>query len=429
MGAIERLRTRLDASERSQARAARDRRRGVPVPGRRRRAGGVLALPRRGRRRGPQIPDERWPRRRSRTTRRRGRRPLLDGDRGHRRRRSSASRRERPRRLDPRRLPPARDRVGGARGRRHPGRGRSGATATGRVRRLQRARHYSTGRSRAARRASTPTARSGNLLSTAAGRVSYALGLQGPCVSVDTACSSSLVSIAPRVPGPARRRLRRGARGRHHALLSPYSMAVLAARRGSRRTAAARRSTRANGFVRGEGAGDRAEAPLGRAARRRPRPRGDPGLGGEPGRPLDGPHDAERAGAAGPSAPGAGARAVAPDEVGYVEMHGTGTPLGDPIEASCPARGARGGRARMARVRAGRGEDELGHLEAAAGRGGADQGGARLEHERIPEEPALPAAQNPQHPSWTGRRSRSRRSACRGRAAPSGAWRASARSG
>ncbi len=35
----------------------------------------------------------------------------------------------------------------------------------------------------------------GTVLSTAAGRLSYTLGLQGPCMSIDTACSSSLTAI------------------------------------------------------------------------------------------------------------------------------------------------------------------------------------------------------------------------------------------
>ena len=41
----------------------------------------------------------------------------------------------------------------------------------------------------------SPAIATGNGISYLVGRVSYAFGLQGPCVSTDTACSSSLVAI------------------------------------------------------------------------------------------------------------------------------------------------------------------------------------------------------------------------------------------
>ncbi len=41
----------------------------------------------------------------------------------------------------------------------------------------------------------TPAIATGNGISYLVGRVSYAFGLQGPCVSTDTACSSSLVAV------------------------------------------------------------------------------------------------------------------------------------------------------------------------------------------------------------------------------------------
>ena len=55
---------------------------------------------------------------------------------------------------------------------------------------------------------------------------------------------------------------------------------------------------------------------------------------------------------------------LTPAEVGYVECHGTGTPLGDPIEATALA-AARGGRAAVCLIGSVKGN--IGHLEAAAG--------------------------------------------------------------
>lgn len=41
----------------------------------------------------------------------------------------------------------------------------------------------------------SPAIATGNGISYLVGRVSYAFGLQGPCISTDTACSSSLVAV------------------------------------------------------------------------------------------------------------------------------------------------------------------------------------------------------------------------------------------
>ena len=166
-------------------------------------------------------------------------------------------------------------------------------------------------------------------------RVSYKLDLAGP----EPDRADRLLDLAgrrpPRLPEPARRRVRHGAgRRRVHrrAAASPATSTRRAA--SSRRTATAAPSTpTARGTVlRQRRRRRRAQAAGGRAGRRRHDPRRDPRLGDQQRRRPQGRlHRAQRRRAGRGHRRGAGrAPACDPATIGYVEAHGTGTPLGDP---------------------------------------------------------------------------------------------------
>jgi acyl transferase domain-containing protein len=200
----------------------------------------------------------------------------------------------------------------------------------------------------------------------AAGRLAYVYGFQGPAIAVDTACSSSLVAIHAACRALQAGDIDLGLCGGVSAILSPelsiaFSQAgILSADARCRTLDAA-----ASGYGRSEGcglvllkrledavaAGDRIEAVI---------------LGGALGQ------DGASNGFAAPN--GAAQEALIrralrvagldPGAIDMVEMHGTGTVLGDVVEAEA-----------LARVFAGRGrplvlgavKSAIGHLEAAAG--------------------------------------------------------------
>ena len=177
----------------------------------------------------------------------------------------------------------------------------------------------------------------GSTLSILANRISYVFDLHGPSLAVDTACSSSLVALHHACEAIRGKRIASAIVGGVNLLLAPYpfigfSRASMLSRRG--RCFAF--DERADGYVRGEGGGVVLLKPLEDALAD-----DDPiravilGLRSEFGRTHDRFVAAERirAGLA------CFARfipvpALLPDELAFFEMHGTGTPAGDPIEAA-----------------------------------------------------------------------------------------------
>ena len=227
----------------------------------------------------------------------------------------------------------------------------------------------------------------GTSFNTAVGRVAFALGLEGPAMALDTACSSSLVAIHQAVlslqSGEADLMLAGGV----HTILSGRLLelrgnAGMLSPDGRCKTFDAS----ANGYVRGEGCGivalkrlEEAEADGDRiwAIIRGSAINQD---GASPGLTVpSGPAQErvietalERAG-------------VRPAEVDYLEAHGTGTIVGDPIEIQ--AAGAAYGKGRPAGcpLFIGSVKTNFGHLESAAGVAGLIKVVLAMQHRVIPK--------------------------------------------
>ncbi len=176
----------------------------------------------------------------------------------------------------------------------------------------------------------------GNALSIAANRISYILDLRGPSLSVDTACSSALVAIHYAAQSLRQRDCDVAIAGGVNAILSPevtiaFSKARMLSPDGRCKTFDAD----ANGYVRGEGCGVVVFKRLADAVRD-----GDQILAVLRGTAVN--QDGKTTGITAPNGP-AQKECVraALDQAGleardltYIEAHGTGTPLGDPIEVN-----------------------------------------------------------------------------------------------
>ena len=232
----------------------------------------------------------------------------------------------------------------------------------------------------------SPHAGTGNALSIAANRLSYSLDLKGPSLAVDTACSSSLVALHH-----AGRSIREGESdlalvGGVNLILAPdvsesFAAAGMLAPDGFCKTFDAD----ANGYVRGEGAGVVVLKRLSLAQRD-----GDNILALLQGSAVN--QDGRSNGLTAPNGPAQQAvitaalrdAGVAPAQISFVESHGTGTALGDPIEFNALQTVLSTGRATDSPCQVGAVKTQLGHLEAAAGIAGFIKTVLALHHEKIP---------------------------------------------
>ncbi|MXV99642.1 MAG: SDR family NAD(P)-dependent oxidoreductase, partial [Acidimicrobiaceae bacterium] len=207
----------------------------------------------------------------------------------------------------------------------------------------------------------------GTSFNTAIGRVAFALGLRGPAMAVDTACSSSLAAVHQAVSGLQRGEADLALAGGVHAILSGRLFelrgnAGMLAPDGRCKTFDAA----ANGYVRGEGCGILVLKRLSDAEAD-----GDRIWGVIRGTALN--QDGASQGLTVPNgeaqqqviADALAWAGVAPADVDYVETHGTGTPVGDPIEAEATGMAYCAGRDRPLLI--GSVKTNVGHLESAAG--------------------------------------------------------------
>ncbi|MEI8399417.1 MAG: beta-ketoacyl synthase N-terminal-like domain-containing protein, partial [Alcaligenaceae bacterium] len=225
----------------------------------------------------------------------------------------------------------------------------------------------------------------GSTFSTAAGRISYLFGLQGPCMALDTACSSSLVAIHQAVKSLQNRESNLALAGGVNLILHPFmhiGFSKLQAISPDGRCKTFDAS--ANGYVRGEGCAMIVLKRLEDAQRD-----GDRILGVIKGSAIN--QDGKTNGLAAPN--GKAQQAViqealadaklSPNAVDYVETHGTGTILGDPIEVEALA--ALYGKNRDRDLLLGSVKTNIGHLEPVAGMAGLAKILLSLEHQQIPK--------------------------------------------
>jgi len=214
-----------------------------------------------------------------------------------------------------------------------------------------------------------PLALMGNVASILAARIAYLLDLKGPALAIDTACSSSLVAVHL-----ASEALRRGECDTAIAggvcvinsgkFLTAMSQAGMISRSGRCHAFDAR----ADGFVCGEGAGALVLKRLDKAI--------------EDGNMIHGViignginQDGRTNGITAPSAPSQEALergvqqrfGIDPGDIGYIEAHGTGTPLGDPIEVEALSRAFASAGKPAVKIPLGSVKANIGHALTAAG--------------------------------------------------------------
>ena len=224
----------------------------------------------------------------------------------------------------------------------------------------------------------------GNAHSISANRLSYTFDLKGPSVACDTACSSSLFSLHLACQSLRSQESDMAIVGGVNAILEPqltinFSNAGMMSPTGRCRTFDAQ----ADGYVRSEGCGVVIIKRLSDAIRD-----GNTILGLVRGSAVN--QDGKSNGITAPNGPSQQAvmrqalqkAGVKPQQISYDEAHGTGTPLGDPIEMRSIQTVL--GENRHGKCFVGSVKTNIGHLESAAGIASLIKVVLSLQHKQIP---------------------------------------------
>ena len=231
-----------------------------------------------------------------------------------------------------------------------------------------------------------PYVMSGSAISNAANRISYIFDLHGPSLAVDTACSSSLVAVHEACVSLWTGELNLAIAAGVNALLSPSGAVGFSKARMLSPTGRCRPFDAAgDGYVRSEGGAVVILQPLAQAIAEK-----NPVYAVIVGSGVN--SDGRTKGLAMPNQAAQEAllrrvyrdAGIDPSEVAYIEAHGTGTSVGDPIE--CGALGAVLGLSRAPGdcCRIGSVKSNIGHLEPASGIAGLLKVVLALRHRAIP---------------------------------------------
>ena len=209
----------------------------------------------------------------------------------------------------------------------------------------------------------------GTTASVAAGRVAFALGLEGPAMPIDMACASSLAAVHQAVVGLQRCEVDLALAGGVNAILSPgVSGFMMDAGMLSPTGHCSPFDASADGYVRGEGCGVVVLKRLSQAE----------ADGDRIWAVVRGSAVNQNGASAGLTTPNGQAQrrimeealaqsGVSPSDVDYLEAHATGSQLGDPIELNAAASVYGEGRDENRPLLVGSVKANIGHTEAAAG--------------------------------------------------------------